>query len=221
MTFSLLARDPDSGALGGVAATGSLCVGGWVLRGRLGAGMSASQGAAPSVFWGEDVLDRMAAGLDAKAAVAEIVGADAGRAYRQLSALSADGGSGVFTGDRNTAFAGASSFDGGVVAGNLLAQEAVIDAARDGYLAGQGAFGDRLIAALRAGEAAGSDSRGLLSAALLVLHPDAAPLTLRIDHHATDPIGALAKLYERATTGDYADWASQVPTLSDPERVLD
>ena len=47
MTFSILARDPDSGLIGGAAATGSLCVGGWVLRGRAGVGLSASQGASP------------------------------------------------------------------------------------------------------------------------------------------------------------------------------
>ena len=60
MTFSLLARDPATGAIGGAAATGSLCVGGWVLRGSLAGGMSASQGKAPSTFWGEDVLAMMA-----------------------------------------------------------------------------------------------------------------------------------------------------------------
>ena len=92
---------------------------------------------------------------------------------------------------------------------------------RDGFLSTGGAFGARLISALRAGEAAGSDSRGLLSAALLVLHPESAPLTLRIDHHETDPIGALDGLYRRATSGDYADWARQVPTRANPERVLD
>ena len=59
MTFSILARDPVSGAIGGAAATGSLCVGGWVLRGHVSAGMSASQGAAPSTIWGEEVLAAM------------------------------------------------------------------------------------------------------------------------------------------------------------------
>jgi len=163
----------------------------------------------------------MAVGMDAEAAVAAVVGADSGRAYRQLSALAPDGGSGVFTGDRNTPHAGGLRFDTGVVAGNLLADAAVLDAVRDGFLSTGGAFGARLISALRAGEAAGSDSRGLLSAALLVLHPESAPLTLRIDHHETDPIGALDGLYRRATSGDYADWARQVPTRANPERVLD
>ena len=62
MTFSILAQDLNTGCMGGAAATGSLCVGGWVLRGDSRAGMSASQGAAPSTLWGEDALNRMQAG---------------------------------------------------------------------------------------------------------------------------------------------------------------
>ena len=59
MTYSILARDPETGAFGGAAATGSLCVGGWVLRGRAGVGISASQGASPSTLWGEEALVRL------------------------------------------------------------------------------------------------------------------------------------------------------------------
>ncbi len=59
MTFSLLARDPATGAIGGAAATGSLYVSGWVPRGTLAGGMSASQGKAPSTLWGEAVLAAM------------------------------------------------------------------------------------------------------------------------------------------------------------------
>ena len=80
---------------------------------------------------------------------------------------------------------------------------------------------DDLLAALRAAEKAGGDSRGLLSAALLVLHPDHAPLTLRVDHHPDDPIGALSDLHKRATTGEYAYWAEKVPVVNDRERGLD
>lgn len=221
MTFSILARDPDTGALGGAAATGSLCVGGWVLRGALDAGLSASQGAAPSTFWGEDVLAEMRAGQGAEQAVATVTGADSGRDWRQLSALDLSGRGAAFTGASNTPEMGHRPIPGGVVAGNMLTRLSVLDALAEGYAVGQGGFADRLIAALRAAEAAGSDSRGLLSAALLVLHPDHPPLTLRIDHHATDPIGALTDLHARATTGDYAAWTRQVPTRTDPERTLD
>lgn len=220
MTFSILVRDPVSGALGGAAATGSYCVGGWVLRGDLRAGMSASQGASPSTFWGEDVLAEMRAGATADEAVAQATGADDGRDWRQLSALDPGGGTGAFTGARNTPEMGHEVFAGGVVAGNMLAGLDVLGALRSGFETAQGSLGRRLITALQSAEAAGGDSRGLLSAALLVLHPDDPPLTLRIDYHPGDPISALADLHDRATTGDYAEWVRQVPVVSDRMRIL-
>jgi len=221
MTFSILARDSGSGAIGGAAATGSYCVGGWVLRGALDAGMSASQGASPSTFWGEGVLAAMRDGLAAGDAVAQVTGADSGRDWRQLAALPLAGDGAAFTGAANTPSTGERPFPGGIAAGNMLADSRVVDAMAEAFLAASGALDARLLAALRAGAAAGSDSRGLLSAALLVLHPDRPPLTLRIDWHPEDPIGALAALHEKATSGAYAAWARQVPTLKDPERVLD
>lgn len=221
MTFSILARDPETGAIGGAAATGSLCVGGWVLRGDLASGMSASQGAAPSTFWGEDVLTLMREGEGAAAAVDQVVAADKGRAFRQLSALDALGGTGAFTGASNIDEKGHMAFVGGIAAGNMLAGQDVLVALTDGYSAAEGPFDCRLLAALRAASRAGGDYRGLLSAAILVLHPDRPPLTLRIDHHPDDPIGALMALHEKATTGDYSGWVRQVPVSTDRTRVLD
>lgn len=220
MTFSLLAVDPQTGALGGAAATGSLCVGGWVLRGALDAGMSASQGAAPSTFWGEDVLCAMRAGEPSDTAVAGVTATDTGRDWRQLAALDLTGRGAAFTGPSNTPAMGSVTFEGGIASGNMLADKAVLDAMAKGYRATPGPFAKRLLASLRSADAAGSDARGLLSAALLILHPDSAPLTLRIDHHESDPIGALARLYSRATTGDYAEWSRQVPSRNAPHRIL-
>ncbi|WP_425099445.1 DUF1028 domain-containing protein [Tropicibacter sp. S64] len=220
MTYSILVHDPETGALGGAATTGSLCVGGWVLRGRVGVGLSASQGAAPSTFWGEAVLDRMAAGASAEAAVEAVTAPDSGRAQRQLSALDLHGGAAAFTGADNTPAMGHCFTQGGIVAGNLLASQDVLHAVAEGYRTTQGSLGHRLIAALREGETAGSDSRGLMSAALLILHPEHAPLTLRVDYHERDPIAALEALFDRASTGFYADWAAQVPCENDRERVL-
>ena len=91
----------------------------------------------------------------------------------------------------------------------------------EGFAGATGSFDVRLLAALRAGHEAGSDSRGLFSAALLVLHRDRPPLTLRVDYHPDDPIGALTDLHRRATSGDYGDWSRQVPVSTDRERVLD
>ena len=218
MTFSLLARDPETGAIGGAAATGSLCVGGWVLRGTLAGGMSASQGKAPSTFWGEDVLALMAEGQSAKKAVDAVVSADRGAAQRQLAALPPAGPGAAFTGDDNTPAMAQRLFEGGVAAGNMLASAAVIEALVAGFLDASGSFPQRLLAGMTAADAAGSDSRGLQSAALLVLSPARAPLTLRVDH-ADAPLSALEDLLTRATTGHYADWAAQVPCLDDPERT--
>ena len=128
MTFSILARDPDIGAIGGAAATGSLCVGGWVLRGDLTAGMSASQGAAPSTFWGEEVLQHMRDGSTPEDAVKEVTFRDRGRAYRQLAAMDLAGNTAAFTGEENEDIKGSLSFSGGIVSGNMLGSQSVLGA---------------------------------------------------------------------------------------------
>ena len=215
MTISILAYDRSAGAYGGAAATGSLCVGGWVLRGDPESGMSASQGSLPSTLWGQAVLDAMRAGQDAAKAVETVTAADAGRMHRQLAALDPSGGVAHFTGAESLPAAAGRSAPGVVVAGNMLAGEAVLDACLDGFLTAPGAFSARLLAALEAAEAAGGDVRGFLSAALLVVSRRHAPLTLRIDH-ATRPLRALRDLHARATTGDYASWAALAPSLDAP-----
>lgn len=217
MTFSILALDRDTGAMGGAAATGSLCVGGWVLRGDSRAGMSASQGAAPSTMWGEDVLARMMSGENAETAVASVTGPDAGRDWRQLAALDRQGGTACHTGTRNTDWRGSWHAPGLVVSGNLLAGPEVLDALRDGFLTSRGTFAERLLHALVAAEAAGGDTRGLQSAALLVLSNDTPPLTLRVDW-SEDPVRALRDLHARSQDGAYAEWLPCVPTRNDPER---
>ena len=220
MTFSILAKDPETGALGGAAATGSLCVGGWVLRGDIRAGMSASQGASPSTFWGEDVLELMQGGMAAPVAVSAIVDPDEGKEHRQLSALDREGGVGAYTGGQNTDAKGSRVFKNGIVAGNLLSSDGVLDAMQTAYETAEGPFAERLLAALRGAEGAGSDSRGLQAAALLIVTDDAPPLTLRIDY-ADDPLSSLEALYKRSQTSPYVDWLSQVPTIKNPDRAPD
>lgn len=217
MTISILAIDRKTGVMGGAAATGSLCVGGWVLRGDAGAGLSASQGSLPSTLWGTEVLDRMRDGVPADDAVRATTQPDPGRAQRQLSALNPGGSVGHFTGADSIAHAGAVTGDGIVVAGNMLASEAVLAAALDAMADLPAPLDARLLSALHAAEAAGGDSRGFQSAALLVVGRDRAPLTLRIDH-ADAPLAALDALHARATTGIYAEWAASVPTLDAPAR---
>lgn len=220
MTYSILAQDLSTGALGGAAATGALCVGGWVLRGDSRAGISASQGAAPSTLWGEDAIAMMRTGTSARETVERLTQADRGASWRQLAALDRDGGTACHTGADNSNWKGALIAPGLVVAGNLLAGRQVIEALRDAYLHATGPLADRLIAALAAAEAAGGDTRGLQSAALLVVSDNAPPLSLRIDW-SQDPVSALRALYARSQSGDYAAWLPTVPTRNDPERFHD
>ena len=220
MTYSILALDPETGRFGGAAATGSLCVGGWVLRGDSRIGMSASQGTCPSTLWGEEVLERIGAGLSAEQAVREVTEPDAGRAYRQLSALDRAGGTGAFTGGESIPACGALWRGATVVAGNMLTSEAVLDAVLSGFEQAAGALSERLLAALEAGRAAGSDSRGLQSAALLVLGDDIAPISLRVDWDE-HPLERLRELYRRSQTAPYADWLDRVPTRNAPHRAID
>ena len=107
------------------------------------------------------------------------------------------------------------------VQGNMLASRSVVPSAAEGYAEATGGFAARLVAALRAGDAAGGDLRGRQSAALLVVsgtRDDAAPwegvlVDLRVDD-AADPVGELDRLLrlQRAyETGDYEFLATAAP----------
>ncbi|MDJ0825849.1 MAG: DUF1028 domain-containing protein [Rhodobacter sp.] len=217
MTYSILVRDPATGHFGGAAATGSLCVGGWVLRGDPRSGMSASQGAAPSTFWGEDVLARMRAGSTASDAVADVTSADHGRDARQLAALGATGLGAAFTGKGNTPEMASFADTSLVAAGNLLQSATVIEATVDGFRSYRGPLANRLLNSLKSGAATGGDSRGLLSAAILVVGEDIPPLSLRVDY-SLQPLQALEGLLERTQQDDYTAWLNTVPVGADPMR---
>lgn len=169
-------------------------------------------------MWGTDTLTAMRAGVGAKNAVLDVVDADSGRSHRQLAALDPTGEVFAYTGADSIAFAGSRAGPSVIVAGNLLETSRVIDACFEGFQAAGESLGERLLAALDAAAKAGGDSRGLLSAALLVVNRKLPPLTLRIDKSAT-PLSDLRALYADVTSGAYADWAALVPTLDDPERA--
>lgn len=217
MTFSILTHDENTGVYAAAAATGSLCVGGWVLRGDIESGLVASQGTAPSTFWRDDALRRLHAGASAADAIAAVTEGDAGRAHRQLIALDLRGGTAGFTGGESVAACRHVCAQGLAVAGNMLSRVDVLDAMVDAYRRSPADPADRMIAALRAGERAGSDKRGLLSAALLVLSPEHPPIDLRIDH-SDAPIADLEALLAHVRSPPYADWLHDVPVRVDRAR---
>lgn len=218
MTLSILTYDKETGVFSAAAATGSLCVGGWVLRGDIESGLVASQGTAPSTFWRDDVLRRMYQGEDAHQAVTAVTAQDAGRDHRQLIALDQSGNSHGFTGNTSVPFAGHNTEQNIAIAGNMLSGPDVLDAMRQ---AADGQFdtpANRMLSVLETAATVGGDSRGLHSAALLILAPDRPPLDLRIDFH-DEPLAALQELCARAHQSPYFDWLSEVPVLNDKSRV--
>ncbi|WP_422364800.1 DUF1028 domain-containing protein [Pelagibius sp.] len=220
MTFSILARDEKSGAIGCAAATGNLAVGAWVLRASAKAGAVATQGFSVSPLWGDDALVHLGKGASARDTVDRLTAADSGRDYRQLSVLDCSGGVAAWTGSANTDHKGQIEGRGYVIAGNWLTSETVLgemDAAFRGSVDENADFGRRLLDTLAAGMAAGSDSRGTLSAAVKIVHPKRAPLDLRVDYDQ-DPLARLNTIYDLATTEPYTSWTNVVPTLEDPHR---
>jgi len=218
MTFSILTFDKKTGTFAAAAATGSLCVGGWVLRGDIESGLVASQGTAPSTFWRDNVLRAMHQGQSAKEAVEAVTKSDPGRGHRQLIALDRQARAHGFTGADSVAYANHITEPGIAIAGNMLEGPEVLEAMMSAARTDDMSVADRMLRVLSAAKQAGGDSRGVLSAALLVLAPDRAPLDLRIDH-SDDPISELESLCHRTRQSPYCDWLSEVPVLLDKSRA--
>ena len=107
------------------------------------------------------------------------------------------------------------------VAGNMLAGAAVLDDTAKSYVMGERLpFAQRLIAALKAGEAAGGDKRGKQSAALLIHGSEEwSDLDLRVDDHG-DPLAELARL-EQVSRERWVHFRQFLPTRSNPAGVTD
>jgi uncharacterized Ntn-hydrolase superfamily protein len=205
MTFSLAARDGN--AWGVAVASRFLAVGSIVPAVRLGVGALATQSLA-RVAYVDEVLDALEAGSDVRAALYAAVGADEGRAVRQVGAVGS-GGAATFTGADCLAYAGGvASGDARTayaIQGNILTGPEVVDAMERAWLdtAAQ-RLDHRLVAALLAGDAAGGDARGRQSAALLVRAPGAGYdhcgvlADLRVDDHPDAP-HELARIHGLAT----------------------
>lgn len=217
MTFSILTFDQKTGVFAGAAATGSLCVGGWVLRGDIESGIVASQGTAPSTFWRDEMLRGMFKNESAPQLLERITQPDTGKEFRQLAAVDRKGNSAAFTGALSIDYCGHLLEQGVAISGNMLSGPAVLDAMQKTNWTAVGDQAQRMLQVLDAAKDAGGDFRGLRSAALLVLKPNEPPLDLRIDC-ADKPIAALWELWHETKKSPYQDWLSEVPVLADRMR---
>jgi uncharacterized Ntn-hydrolase superfamily protein len=198
-TFSLVAWDPNTGDLGIAVESRFLAVGAVVPWARAGVGAVATQAWANTRF-GPDGLALLAEGLSAGDALSRLISGDEGREQRQVGMVDALGRSATYTGGGCTAWAGGRIGMGYACQGNILVSQATVDAMAETFETTRGGLWDRLVAGLAAGQAAGGDSRGQQSAALLVVREAGGYggandrfIDLRVDDHVA-PIGELARL---------------------------
>jgi uncharacterized Ntn-hydrolase superfamily protein len=200
MTFSIAAYDPDTTSWGVAVASRCLAVGSAVPWGRAGAGAIATQALA-NLAYGDDGLELLGAGQSAAATVERLTAGDSLRDQRQVGIVDARGTAASHTGSRCMHWAGGRVRDGFTVQGNLLAGPEVVEAMVAAYeAAASEPFARRLLAAVRAGDAAGGDRRGRQSAAMQVWRAGGSygggadrAVDLRVDDHA-DPVGELDRL---------------------------
>ena len=202
-TFSIAAGDPAAGELGVAVASRFFAVGVVVPWARAGVGAVATQAYA-NTGYGPRGLDLLERGASPAEALAILLRGDADRDRRQVGIVAAGGASVTYSGKGCNAWAGGRNGPGYAVQGNILTGEPVVAAMEKTFLATKGTLAERLYAALAAGDAAGGDSRGRQSAALLVVKKGAGyggfddrAIDIRVDDHP-DPFKELKRLLDMA-----------------------
>ena len=209
-TYSIVARDPETGELGAAVQSHWFSVGSIVTWAQPGIGAVATQSIAEPAY-GPRLLDALAGGEAPTDALARLLADDGAARYRQVAVIAPGGPPATHTGEGCIAFAGHVTAEDFSVQANMMASDAVWPAMADAYAAATGPLSRRMLAALRAAEGAGGDVRGKQSAAMVVVGPSGEPwrraVDLRVEDHP-EPLDELERLlglrdaYDLATRGD-------------------
>jgi uncharacterized Ntn-hydrolase superfamily protein len=201
-TYSIVGCDLEARQWGVAVQSKFLAVGSVVPWAEPEVGAIATQAYA-NPRYGPDGLALLRQGLSAGEVVERLTGEDGGRDERQLGVVDASGASAAWTGSSCLDWAGNRTGERYSAQGNILVSGETVDALADTFEANSGRpLAERLLEALAAAQAAGGDSRGQQSAALLVVERNGgyAALSdvlvdLRVDDHER-PIDELARVYE-------------------------
>lgn len=220
MTWSIVARDPDTGYLGIAVASRFFAVGAVVPFIRGGIGAIATQ-AFVSPLYGADGLALLAEGHAPEAIIEILTSRDDGSSQRQLHLIDDTGRNAAFTGEKCIDWAGHLVDDNVSVAGNMLTGPSVIAETLRAYKETAGSpLAERLLTAMDAGEAAGGDKRGRQSATLKVFRDQDYPwLDIRADDHP-NPLSELRRLYAVAQER-FLHVAETMPTRANPHGLTD
>jgi uncharacterized Ntn-hydrolase superfamily protein len=200
-TYSIVACDLEAREWGVAVQSKFLAVGAGVPAAEPEVGAVATQAWA-NMRYGPDGIALLRERYSAEEVVARLVGADDGRDHRQLGVVDGQGRAATFTGSECLEWAGGTAGLGYAAQGNILVSSETVDALARTFEGSAGQpLAERLIACLRAAQAAGGDRRGQQSAALLVVRKDGgyggtsdAVVDLRVDDHPR-PIEELERLY--------------------------
>jgi uncharacterized Ntn-hydrolase superfamily protein len=209
-TFSILGYDPATGEVGAAVQSRVFSVGNGVLWAEAGVGVVATQ-AIVDVSYGPQSLALLRAGMKPADVIARVWQSDPDpqperwtKEGRQFSVMNASGEVATYTGPKASTWAGHRLGKFCSAQGNILAGEAVVENMVRAFENTEGHLSLRLLAALEAGQAAGGDTRGMQSAAMLIvkkdggvwLHNDVV-LRLQVDDNP-EPIRELRRLVEKA-----------------------
>lgn len=212
-TFSIVARDPNTGQMGVAVQSHWFSVGSLVTWGRAGVGVIATQ-AMVEVSYGPLGLGLMAEGKTASEALTYLKEKDSGKAIRQVAMIDVQGNVAVHTGERCIQSAGHKAGENYSVQANMMDNESVWPAMAEAFEKSSGSLSERLLVALEAAQFAGGDVRGKQSAAMLIVDGnkkemewEGVLLDLRVEDHP-EPIQELRRLvtlhnaYELMNEGD-------------------
>jgi uncharacterized Ntn-hydrolase superfamily protein len=208
MTFSIAARCPETGQLGIAISSSSIAVGArcpW-LRAAVGA-VSSQNITLPAL--GPQALDLIEQGASSAEALKRLVADQPFSEYRQITAIDHRGRVAYFSGSETLGLNNAVSGEQCVAAGNMLANPDVINVMVQAFEQASGQLAERLLQAMRAGQAAGGEAGPVHSAALKVADLPWPIVDLRVDWAEHDPINVLGDLWQayQPQMQDYLDRA--------------
>lgn len=214
-TYSIVARDPNTGEMGVAVQSHWFSVGSIVSWGEAGVGVIATQSFVNPSF-GQRGLEMLKQGMTAQEVVDLLIASDEGRDFRQLAIVDAKGNSAAYTGSKCIPEAGHIVGDNYCVQANLMLSNLVWSEMSKAFESSDGPLAERLIAALEAAQNVGGDIRGQQSAAILVVKAEATGklwedryIDLRIEDHP-EPVSEIKRLlkvfraYEHMNNGDLA-----------------